>query len=95
MASGDSEKKKLPRTPKDVRDVEDRLDVIRGTFRELRELMEKNDVESVDLAWGSSMFYLDKIQELSRKYAFETGEQVTRITAERAKAGPADKKKKT
>lgn len=87
MASGESDKTKLPRTILDVQAMEDRLDRIRRVFQQIREHMAENKIETVDLAWATSGFMMDQLMGMAEKYNTEARKQIREEAKRREREG--------
>jgi hypothetical protein len=89
MAGSKPGKKKLPRSVEDLIAIEDRLDRMKGCFRQIREEMQKSGLASVDLACGTFLMFLDKLEPLAVSYAGEVASQVMIAQLERLKKKPS------
>lgn len=69
-------KKKTPRPATELLEFEDRIDKMKGDFREIREGMKAGGMETVDLALGSFNLYLGWLEVLAKKYKGQFEEQM-------------------
>ena len=86
MAYDREEKKKLPRFITDIQEIEDRLSRLQQEFRDIRVKMRDNNMPSVELAMGTFLFLLEKIEPLAKKYAGQLEEQLAVMLMQRKKA---------
>jgi len=83
-------KKKKPRPASELLEIEDRIDKMKGDFRDIREGMRAEGMETVELAIGSFNLYLGWLEVLAKKYRGEFESQAivkkTREMREKKKA---------
>jgi len=77
MAAENAEgKKKKPRPASELLEIEDRIERMKGDFREIRDGMRLEGMETVDLSIGSFNLYLGWLEVLAKKYRGEFESQV-------------------
>jgi hypothetical protein len=75
MAQPSNAKKKVPHTAAHLLAIEDQLERIKAIYREIRHGMESADVQSVELATGTAMFYLSEVEGFAERHRGEFHKQ--------------------
>lgn len=75
MSYNREEKRKVPRTPEEIQEIEDRLAKLQADFRDIRTKMRDSNMPTVELATGTFTFLLDRMEPLAKKYLGQVGEQ--------------------